>query len=143
VTCRLFENQLSPYLDGELAATRAARLEAHLRVCPHCQAELSAMRQVSSHIQAISGEVQPSRDFDRRVLRAVGYYHVTGRQTRRRRRLARPLAAVIVMLLGLLTLARHYLSPPPAQPLTPAPQSAAVVVPASPGLPLPADRDRR
>ena len=143
MTCRLFESQLSPYLDGELAATRVARLEAHLRVCPHCQAELSAMRQVGSHIQAISGEVQPSRDFDHRVLRAVGYYQVTGRQTGRRRRLARPLAAVIVMLLGLLTLARHYLAPPPAQPLTPAPQSAAVVAPASPGLPLTADRDRR
>ena len=143
MTCRLFENQLSPYLDGELAATRSARLEAHLRVCTYCQAELTAMRQVASHIQAISGEVQPSRDFDRRVLRAVGYYQVTGRQARRRRALARPLAAVIVMLLGLLTLARHYLAPPPAQPLMPAPQSAALVAPASPGLPLPADHDRR
>jgi hypothetical protein len=50
---------------------------------------------------------------------------------------------VVVMLLGLLTLARHYLSPPPAQPLAPAPQSAAAAAPASPGLPLPADRDRR
>lgn len=143
MTCRLFENQLSPYLDGELAATRASRLEAHLRACPHCQAELAAMRQVSSHIQAISGEIQPSRDFDRRVLRAAGYYQVTGRQARRRRALARPLAAVIVMLLGLLTLARHYLTPPPVQPLTPAPQAAAAVAPASPALPLTADRNRR
>jgi anti-sigma factor RsiW len=36
VTHPVFEAQLDAYLDGELAATEAAELEAHLRACPHC-----------------------------------------------------------------------------------------------------------
>jgi len=141
MTCRLFQNQLSSYLDGELPATRAARLEAHLRVCPHCASELNSLRGISEYIRAASQEVQVSQDFDQRVLRAVGYYQVSTRP-RRPRSYTRPLLLIGAFLLVLLSLVRHFLTQPLEAPL-PVPQpSAAAVAPAPPGAPLPADVDR-
>ena len=140
MTCRLFETELSSYLDGELAAARKARLEAHLQVCPHCRAELEAMSGIGSYIRAALGEVDVSHDFDHRVLRTVGYLQVTGR--RKHRTLTKPLVVVAMSLLALLGLIRHFLSQPVGPPL-PAPQPAAVVAPASPGVPVAPDRDRR
>jgi len=48
MTCRVHEDELSAYLDGELPAARRARLEAHLRVCPHCQGELQELSGISA-----------------------------------------------------------------------------------------------
>lgn len=139
MTCRLFEQELSSYLDGELPAARAARLEAHLQVCPYCRAELEAMSGIGSYIRAALGKVEVSHDFDRRVLRKVGYLQVTGR---RRRTLTKPLTVLAVILLGLLGLVRHFLSQPASPPL-PATQPTAVVAPATPGGPVATERERR
>jgi anti-sigma factor RsiW len=143
VTCQLFEEQLSSYLDGELQAARAVRLEAHLKTCPHCQAELRAMRGISAHIRAASTELQVSQDFDQRVLRTVGYLEVTGR-IRKQRSFLRPLVVAMVTLLSLLGTVRYYLQRPAPVPV-PVPQSAAAVAPAAPQsapLPLPDSRRR-
>ena len=129
--CRLYERQLSEYLDGELPVTRAKRLEAHLRVCPHCRGELNAIIGIADHVRAASRGVQVSRDFDQRVLRAVGYYQVTGRHVAPRRSLVRPAVGVAVALAALLGLIWHYLAPPP----TPQPQPAAAVVAPAPAAP--------
>jgi len=142
VTCQLFEEQLSPYVDGELQAARVARLEAHLKTCPHCQAELRAMRGISAHIRAASTELHVSQDFDQRVLRTVGYLEVTGR-IRNQRSFLRPLVLVAMMLLALLGMIRYYLWRPPPVPV-PMPQGAAAVAPAAPqNLPVPAPDTRR
>lgn len=37
---------LSAYLDGALSARKAEALARHLKVCPHCQEELSALTRV-------------------------------------------------------------------------------------------------
>jgi len=37
-------DNLSAYLDGRLSARQAARVEAHLRDCPECRAELESLR---------------------------------------------------------------------------------------------------
>jgi len=37
-------DNLSAYLDGRLSARQAARIEAHLRDCPECRAELESLR---------------------------------------------------------------------------------------------------
>ena len=141
MTCQLFEKQLSPYLDGELPAARAARLEAHLRTCPHCQAELRAMRGISHHIRGAGAQVSASPDFDQRVLRSVGYYQVTGPR-KKRRAARRPMTLVVLLLAALLGILRHYLSAPPAPPVR-APQPAAAYAPAGQGAPVSADGDRR
>ena len=141
MTCRLFENQLSSYLDDELPAARAARLKAHLRVCPHCQSELNAMSGIADRIRATSSELEVSQDFDQRVLRSVGYWQVTGRPIRPRS-LEKRLLVVAAVLLALLGGVRYYLSLPYRPPM-PAPQGAAVVAPVAPGGPVVVDRERR
>ena len=130
MTCQLYEEQLSSYVDGELPAARVARLEAHLKVCPHCQAEVQDMRGISAYIRAASTELQVSQDFDQRVLRTVGYLEVTGR-IRNHRSFLRPLVMVAVVLLAMLATVQHYLSGPPPMPV-PMPQGAAAVAPVAP-----------
>ena len=131
----LFEKQLSSYLDGELAADRTRRLEAHLRRCPHCRAELHAMSGIADYVRAASREVEVSEDFDRRVLRAVGYWKVTGRPLPEPK-LLKPLLIVAGVLLAMMALVRYYLSRPYYPPTPqPAPVVAPAMVPAGVVLP--------
>jgi len=51
VTHPVFEAQLDAYLDGELAATDAAELEAHLRACPHCARVEQRRRALSAAVR--------------------------------------------------------------------------------------------
>jgi anti-sigma factor RsiW len=51
VTHPVFEAQLDAYLDGELAATDAAELEAHLRDCPHCARVEQRRRALSAAVR--------------------------------------------------------------------------------------------
>jgi anti-sigma factor RsiW len=127
-------------LDGELPATRAARLEAHLRTCPHCLGELDALRGIGGHIRAASDQVYVSQDFDQRVLRTVGYLQVTGR--RQKRAIRRPLVVLGIALLTLFGLVKHFLSEPVRAPV-PAAQPAAAVAPGPAGVPLPTEQERR
>jgi len=140
VTCRLYEEQLSSYLDGELPAARAARVEAHLKTCPHCRAELDALGGIATRLRAVSSQVAVSHDFDKRVLRAVGYWHVTGWQKPVKSYL-RPLVVAAMILLGMLAAVWHYFT----QPL-PTPEPAPVhpiVAPVAPGAPAPSLPDRK
>ncbi len=145
MTCSLYEEQLSSYLDGELTRTRVAKLEAHLKVCPHCQAELDAFGAIGARLRAASNTVQVSHDFDRRVLRSVGYFRVTG-WTKPVKSYLRPLVIAALALLAGLAGVWHYFSrpfePPPVwQPVPVMP----VVAPATPNTPLPLypERNRR
>lgn len=143
MTCKLYQTELSEYLDGELPAARVARLEAHLRVCPHCQGELQELSGISGYIRAASLELRVSQDFDRRVLRAVATYQVAARVLRRRRSLLRPLVVAGIIFLGLLgALQRLLLSRPPVLPLRAPQAAAAAAAPAAPA-PMGADREDR
>src|SRR5207247_2043787 len=51
VTHPAFEAQLDAYLDGELAASDAAELEAHLRACPDCARLERRHRAVSAAVR--------------------------------------------------------------------------------------------
>jgi anti-sigma factor RsiW len=143
VTCRLYQNELSAYMDGELPATRIARLESHLRVCPHCQGELQEMTGISTYIRAASHQLTVSQDFDQRVLRAVASYQVGTRVQRRQQSRLRPLVAVAIALLALLGMIQHFLfGPPTAAPLPQPSAAAAVVTPAGPAPALPGPQRR-
>lgn len=88
---------------------------------------------IAGHIRAASKQFQVSQDFDQRVLRAVGYIQITGRQVADRSYL-RPLVMLMLALLALLGLIWHYLSPPPvAQPQA----AAAEIAPAPASSPIP------
>jgi anti-sigma factor RsiW len=140
VTCRLYEEQLSSYLDGELPARRAARLDAHLKTCPHCRAELTALGGIAGRLRAVSSQVQVSHDFDRRVIRAVGYWHVTGWQKPVRSYL-KPLVILALFLLAMMGAVWHFFTRPLGPPL-PEPQPAiSAVAPVVPGASVPPMQD--
>jgi anti-sigma factor RsiW len=144
VTCRVYEEQLSSYLDEELPAARASRLEAHLNVCPHCQAELEALGGIATRLRELSNLVEVSHDFDGRVLRAVGYWRVTGWQ-RPVKSYLKPLVTVAFILLALWAAVWHFFTQPfqPAPAPVPAP-AYSVTAPAAPtAAPVPEERDER
>ena len=45
---------LSAYLDGRTSARQTARIEAHLRDCPTCRAELESLRATVSLLQSLT-----------------------------------------------------------------------------------------
>ncbi len=140
LACRLIQKDLSSYLDGELPAARAARLEAHLRTCQRCREEMAALEGISDQIRAASRHLQVSRDFDQRVLRAVGYYQVT-RAERRRKPLTKPLVVIALILLALLGMIRHFFSRTLALPVRSPAAAVSGLAPAASGAAMP-DRDR-
>jgi len=56
-----YSNQLGPYLDGELDAGQRTELEAHLRNCGDCDAELSELRGLSRLFAAATGPFLSSK----------------------------------------------------------------------------------
>jgi anti-sigma factor RsiW len=62
-----YSNQLGPYLDGQLDAGQRTVLEAHLRDCGECDAELSELRGLSRLFAAAAGPFLSDR--------AMGRFH--------------------------------------------------------------------
>ena len=59
---RRFRDSLSPYIDGEMAAGAAERLEAHLAACEHCRLELLQLRATAVALNDLP-HVQVPRSF--------------------------------------------------------------------------------
>ncbi len=68
--CKETSERLDAYLDGELAPREALAVQAHLRECPRCAAELQELQRLSEAVQSLEGIVPPS-DFSRRVRDAA------------------------------------------------------------------------
>jgi len=63
------EHKLEAYLDGALDPRASQAVEAHLNICPACQAELDELRQLSHLLRAAPlPEFTPVRDFKSQVL---------------------------------------------------------------------------
>lgn len=58
---------LAAYLDGELPAEQARRLQEHLRGCPECAAEVAAMVAMRRAIKPAATRFAPSAEFRRKV----------------------------------------------------------------------------
>lgn len=61
-THRRFRDQLSAYIDGELRASAAERLETHLAACEGCRLELGQLRATAAALHDLP-EVQAPRSF--------------------------------------------------------------------------------
>ena len=59
MTCERFEELLSAYLEGELAAAERGEMDAHLAACPGC-AELAGLMRETLAATAAFPEVEPS-----------------------------------------------------------------------------------
>jgi predicted anti-sigma-YlaC factor YlaD len=59
MTCERFEELLSAYLEGEVAAAEKAEMDVHLAACPECAALLALMREMTGAMAAFP-EAEPS-----------------------------------------------------------------------------------
>lgn len=132
-----YSKQLGPYLDGELDAGRRTVLEAHLRDCGDCDAELSELRGLSRLFAAAAGPFLSSQAlgrFHNRISELEDDQDQAERATYRVLRITRVLTGIAACLLvaGSLWLVRSRQQAPTGSPTTlaeltptPAPSSAA------------------
>lgn len=67
MTCTKIDSMLSSYLDGELRPEERRLVEAHLKACPHCAAELAALERTAAGTRLFPFPGL-SPDFTERVL---------------------------------------------------------------------------
>jgi hypothetical protein len=72
--CRDIQPDLSAYLDGELAPSRRAEIEAHVTSCPRCQRELAGLRTLAAGVAALP-RLQPAPRFLAEVRRKIAQGH--------------------------------------------------------------------
>lgn len=77
MTCAEVGELLQEYLDDQLDAPRAARLEAHLEECRRCGLEAETYRQIKRSLAARQADLPPDalgrlRDFGRRLVDGDG-----------------------------------------------------------------------
>jgi anti-sigma factor RsiW len=96
--------RLNAYHDGELAPADRSAVDAHLRECPSCAAELAAIRRVSGAF----AETPPREPSDERLLRLTRNVRREASDERRLLRLFRATAvAASVLLASTLAAAAH------------------------------------
>jgi anti-sigma factor RsiW len=64
--------KLDAYLDGELAANEMQALDAHVRSCPACAADVLSRVQLKRSLQSAGKRYRPSAEFRARVQRQMG-----------------------------------------------------------------------
>ncbi len=60
MSCAHFSADLSAWIDGELPASRAAELAAHVAACAACRAQVLALRRADGALRAIPLREMPS-----------------------------------------------------------------------------------
>lgn len=63
--------KLDTYLDGELTAEEQRSLDAHLRACPACVADVLARLQVKRATQSAGRRYTPAQDFRQRMQKQI------------------------------------------------------------------------
>src|SRR3990172_5679128 len=74
---RRFRESLSPYIDGEMRASAAERLEAHLAACEGCRLELEQLRATAAALRDLP-EIEVPRSFTLSPERAAARRPLTG-----------------------------------------------------------------
>lgn len=69
--CDLWQARLDAYVDGELPATEASELDAHLRACPLCAADTSRRTQWKRLTQLSGKRFSADAQFRRRIQRNI------------------------------------------------------------------------
>jgi hypothetical protein len=102
----LFDTDLNDFVEGQLGAAAARRVEEHLEICAECRADAESLRSLLAGMRDLPREIPPSRDLFPEIVRTVGEAEAVplyGRDWRRRalQDLRRPLAAAAVLLVAL------------------------------------------
>ena len=100
--CRHVNEQLGPYLDGELPPDVREALEAHLSTCDTCRAELESLRQLASSLAKPTAEAAPKALWDT-IERRLDHARVVPLRKPKVLRFRRPLtlAASVAIVVGL------------------------------------------
>ncbi len=119
--CPHMEATLNEYVDGTLAVTDRASVEAHLAECSGCRTAVSELRRLVAEARGLPGSIAPERNLwtaiDARIVQRATY-----NVQRAFWRGALAAAAVLVIALGL-----YRLLPPSTAPYRPAGQGWAAV----------------
>jgi anti-sigma factor RsiW len=125
MTCRQIENELSAYLDGELAASRHAEVQAHLGGCERCRQRLAELERLSDGVARLP-QLEPPPGFVPDLFRRLR----AGEEPRRSwvDVVFRPLwlklpveaVAVVAVAVGVMFMAQHEQKPQQCVPLYPA-----------------------
>ena len=119
-------DQLSDYLDGELTADEAARVEAHLRECAACNAVLNDLKRIvaqAQHLEARPPQADLWGGIERRIERVTPPRRVS---------LTLPqLAAAAALLIAVSAATAIKLTAPQAPTTTPIEQAAKAEPPAA------------
>lgn len=77
--CRDFFNQLSDYIDGELAVSLCSELEHHLADCPNCRVVVDTTRKTVSLYRRFGQAELPARVSERlwQVIEQTGFLSAT------------------------------------------------------------------
>ena len=62
MTCNDCNDRLHDYVDSELGAAETRAVEAHLRNCASCRAQVVSLRELIARTQKLSSEIPPQRD---------------------------------------------------------------------------------
>ena len=98
--------RLDAYHDGELSPAERSGIEAHLRDCPSCAAELAAMRRMSVSF----ADAAPREPSHGQLLELARSVHAEPSDARMLLRLFRGTAVAAAVLLGCALAAAAYLS---------------------------------
>jgi anti-sigma factor RsiW len=72
MACDQWRSQIDTYLDGELPAESMRTLDAHLRTCPNCTADVLARVQFKRSVKMAGARFKPSSEFRDKVQKQIG-----------------------------------------------------------------------
>ncbi len=116
MTCQELDLRLDDWLDGALTGDAAREVESHLAGCAACRERERELRQLLAHAAALPRSLAPARDLWPGIAERVGSGGWLGWGARGFQPLALAAAAVVVLGLAALVLAR--LAPEPVRTVT-------------------------
>ena len=95
MACEVWHKQLDLYLDGELAASEASALSAHVRECPACAGEMLERVQLKRSVQMAGKRYAASAEFRNKITKQVSQ-RSSGRDVRKWQLVFVPVLALLI-----------------------------------------------
>lgn len=69
--CPFVQSRLSAYLDSELGGQEMLRVQAHIRECPACAAEIEELRALKRMMASMADPSEPPVGFEEKLLQQI------------------------------------------------------------------------